>query len=184
MQIDIVNVKDVEIVFFVFHDKFYVCSSNNVILDTWEKITKNNNRVYLEMAEKYRLEEKMRNLKRNLAIQGETIGPKINGNKHKVKGNDFYVFNIYDVDLHMYLSWDEIVKLCEFLGLKHVPVVYQGVMKEEWNSIPSLLSLSDSQKYHTGEICEGIVVKTNTKDGYERTSFKVISNHYLLKYKL
>ena len=170
--------------FFVFHNKFYVCSRNNVILDTWEKITNNNNKVYLEMGNKYGLEEKMIALKRNLAIQGETIGPKINGNKHKVKGNDFYVFNIYDVDLHMYLSWDEIVKLCDFLSVRTVPVVYRGVMKEEWNSIPSLLSLSDSQKYHTGEICEGIVVKTNTKDGYERTSFKVISNLYLLKYKL
>ena len=170
--------------FFVFHGKFYVCSRNNVILDTPDKITNNNNKVYLEMSVKYGLEEKMIGLKRNLAIQGETIGPKVNGNKHKVKENDFYVFNIYDVDLKMYLSWDEIEKLCDFLGIKAVPVVYSGVMKEEWNSVDSLLKLSDSQKYSTGEICEGIVVKTNTKDGYERTSFKVISNHYLLKYKL
>ena len=170
--------------FFVFHNKFYVCSRNNVILDTPDKITNNNNKVYLEMAVKYGLEEKMIGMKRNLAIQGETIGPKINGNKHKVKDNDFYVFNIYDVDLKMYLSWDEIEKLCDFLGVKTVPVVYSGVMKEEWNSVDSLLKLSDDQRYPTGEICEGIVVKTNTKDGYERTSFKVISNHYLLKYKL
>jgi RNA ligase (TIGR02306 family) len=170
--------------FFVLNEKFCVCSRNNMILDTWDKITNNNNRVYLEMANKYKLEDKMLKMKRNLAIQGETIGPKINGNKHKVKENDFYVFNIYDVDLKMYLSWDEIVEICNFLGIKTVPVVYRGQMKEEWNSVESLLALSDSQKYVTGEICEGIVVKTNSKDGFERTFFKVISNHYLLKYKL
>jgi RNA ligase (TIGR02306 family) len=170
--------------FFCLNEKFCVCSRNNMILDTWDKITNNNNRVYLEMANKYKLEDKMLKMKRNLAIQGETIGPKINGNKHKVKENDFYVFNIYDVDLKMYLSWDEIVEICNFLGIKTVPVVYRGQMKEEWNSVDALLKLSDSQKYVTGEICEGIVVKTNSKDGFERTSFKVISNHYLLKYKL
>jgi len=167
--------------FFCFHGKVSVCARNNIILDTPVNVTNNNNRVYLEMLIKYNL-EKMKDLNRNLAIQGETIGPKINGNKHKVKENEFYVFNIYDVDLHTYLSWDEIVEICDKMELKTVPLIHRG--PTEWHTVESCLALADKQRYDTGAICEGIVVKTNTKDNYSRTSFKVISNEYLLKYKM
>lgn len=57
-------------------------------------------------------------------------------------------------------------------------------MKDEWLHIKNLLDLANSQKYPTNQVCEGIVVKTDSVKPFERISFKVISNHYLLKYNL
>ena len=132
----------------------------------------------------------MLKLNKNLAIQGETIGSKINGNKHAVQENSFYAFNVYDIDLQMYLSWDEVVTICHDLGLNVVPVIYRGLCV--LNSVNAFLELADKQVYSTKSICEGIVVKTNNttnttndkNNTINRISFKVISNQYLLKYKL
>lgn len=172
--------------FLTLNNKFSVCSRNNLILDSVDNITNNNNRVYLEMAKKYNLPEKMLKLNKNLAIQGETIGSKINGNKHAVQENSFYAFNVYDIDLQMYLSWDEVVTICHDLGLNVVPVIYRGLCV--LNSVNAFLELADKQVYSTKSICEGIVVKTNNTNDKNNTinriSFKVISNQYLLKYKL
>ncbi len=166
--------------FLTLDGKFSVCSRNQLILD----VTDNNNRVYLEMATKYNLSDNMLKLNKNLAIQGETIGPKINGNKHGVSENSFYVFNIYDIDGKKYLSWDNVVDICQMLNLNLVPVVYRG--KCVLNCLKDFLDLSDKQLYNTGKICEGIVVKSDCNDSNDndRISFKVISNKYLLKYKL
>ena len=57
-------------------------------------------------------------------------------------------------------------------------------MKEEWLDMNSLLALATEQRYEGEHICEGIVVKSDEGYGFPRTSFKVISNEYLLKYKL
>lgn len=159
--------------FIWYNDKFMVCNRNN-------HLKEDDGSVYFQMANKYRLSEAQ--LGRNLAIQGETIGPKINANRHKVNEVDFYVFNIFDIDLQSYLSWDEVLKFSDILGLKTVKVIYRGLMKPEWLELKNLLILASEQKYDTGVMAEGIVCKS---DGpYPRTSFKVISNTYLLKYNL
>ena len=165
--------------YMTLNDKFALCNRNNMLLRE-----ENYTSCYFEIARRYKLEENMLKLKKNIAIQGEIIGPKINGNRHKVKDMEYYVFNIWDADKHYYLSFEEIKEITTLLGLKTVPVVYQGIMKKEWLSIDALLILSSEQLYDTGTIAEGIVVKSNYGFGHPRTSFKVISNKYLLKYDL
>jgi hypothetical protein len=46
------------------------------------------------------------------------------------------------------------------------------------------LACSDAQRYVSGEICEGIVLKTDHGYNHGRLSVKIISNNYLIKYKL
>lgn len=41
-------------------------------------------------------------------------------------------------------------------------------MKEEWLSVKELLAQSDLQRYESGEICEGIVLKTDLDLGIHR----------------
>lgn len=72
----------------------------------------------------------MQLLGKNLALQGEIIGPKINGNRHKVKENEYYVFNIFDIDLQSYLNYNDIINVTNKLGLKTVPLVYKGLIKD------------------------------------------------------
>jgi RNA ligase (TIGR02306 family) len=168
-----------------FENNFTVCGRNNALL-----VETTGDFHYFEIAKRYSLKENMLKLGKNLAIQGEIIGQKkdgkfkVNGNRHKVSDFEFYVFNIFDIDRQYYLNWDEILEIVNPLGLKTVPVIYRGIMQDKWLSVESLIELATEQRYDTEEICEGIVVKTDLPYGYPRTSFKVISNEYLLKYKL
>ena len=64
---------------------------------------------------------------RNLAIQGEFVGPRINQNRLGLKDRDFFVFNIKDLDENRYLGLDAISELCSSIGLKMVPVLERFV---------------------------------------------------------
>jgi RNA ligase (TIGR02306 family) len=75
------------------------CSRN------WEmKLTDDN--VYSKLWRELDLHQKLAALGRNLAIQGEIIGPKIQGNKYKRAKQEFYVFDIYDIDQQRYLRYE------------------------------------------------------------------------------
>ena len=165
--------------YIVTGDTFKICGRNKILLQSDASTSH-----YFEIAERYNLEEKMIALKRSLAIQGEITGSKINGNRHKVTENDYFVFNIYDIDAAHYLDWDEIVEITDKLGLKHVELIYQGPAKPEYMNVSDLLALADKQRYEHGTIAEGIVLKTDSKFYPSRFSCKIISNEYLLKYKL
>lgn len=154
--------------------KFAICSRNFLLAKQEDSISH-----HFKIADKYDLENKMLKLNRNIAIQGELIGPNIGPNAHGVKCLEYYVFNIYDIDQHSYLDYQEVVNIINQLGLKMVPVIYVGPMKDEWLSVPALLALAEEQLYLNGEPGEGIIVKTNGLVGSQRLSFKAISNKYL-----
>lgn len=159
--------------FGIINGRFFVCSRNNELEDT------EINKLYWDMARKYNVEVILKSQQRNLAIQGETIGPKINGNRHGNIVVEFYVFNIYDIDNSCYLPWNEVVTLCNWFGLNTVPVVFTGECN---HSCSDLLTLADTLTYTSGKPCEGVVVKTT--DILPRFSAKAISNLYLEKYGL
>lgn len=171
---------------YVFKDgNFMVCGRNFTLLENTGKGVSH----YFEIASRYNLEENFstnfKHLGRSLAIQGEIIGPKINANRHKVDKIEYYVFNIFDIKERIYYPHSEVENICNLLGLKMVKLVYKGPMKEEWLSVKELLAQSDLQRYESGEICEGIVLKTDLDLGVRgRRSCKIISNNFLLKYKL
>lgn len=158
---------------------FMICGRNFRLL-----VSSLSTKHHFEIAERYGLEEKMTKLGRNIAIQGEIIGPKINGNRHRVSENEFYVFNIYDVDAAQYMEWNQILEITQLLGLKTVTCVYQGIMKDEWLDSSALLRLAEEQIYPSGQIAEGIVIKSDSCLYPSRFSCKAISNKYLLKYGL
>lgn len=54
---------------------------------------------------------------KNLALQGELIGPKINGNFEKVRRVEYHIFNIYDIDKQGYLSLQERLKIYDDLKI-------------------------------------------------------------------
>jgi len=95
-----------------------------------------------------------------------------------------YVFNIYDIGAMCYMSYDEVLKITNQLGLQLVPVVYMGPMKQEWVVIKELLKLAEKQKYQSGMLAEGLVMKTDYGAGHPRMSCKIISNVYLIKHGL
>jgi RNA ligase (TIGR02306 family) len=121
--------------------------------------------------------EVLNKLKRNLAIQGELIGPGIQKNREKLTKVEFYIYNIFDIDKQEYFTSEERLKFIEENELNSVPVI--GYIEPE--RICTFV-LEDFKYWSIGKSLnsdcrEGVVFKSKNKQ------FKVINNEYLLKYE-
>lgn len=117
----------------------------------------------------------------NFAIQGELIGPGIQGNIYGLSKCEFHVFDVYDITKGKYLSPFNRRCLIERMGLKHVPVLNATVSLQETlgiTDIPQLLKFAEGKTVvgTTGCEREGVVFK-EVNGGM---TFKVISNKYLM----
>ena len=128
------------------------------------------------------LELKLRRADRNLALQGELIGEGIQGNPYKQKGQEFFLFDIYDIDTSKYFTPAERKAFVEEHDIKHVPVLAFGA--ELWdtlgiNSIDGILRFAEGKSVMGMIGCEreGVVFKSKAM----QCSFKAISNKFLLK---
>jgi ATP-dependent RNA circularization protein (DNA/RNA ligase family) len=131
--------------------------------------------VYANMFNKLDMKRKLCQLGSNIAIQGEIIGPNIQGNKYKRAVQEFYVFDIYDIDRQRYASPAVQRELCRQLEIFHVPV-----LEEEAHyaiDLDDLLKLAEGHSILHATQREGLVYKAIGED----FSFKVISNKFLLK---
>lgn len=158
--------------FFLNNGDFGVCSRG---LDLVEDL----NNSFWKVARELQIEEKLRNLGRNLSLQGELIGEGIQSNLYKLKGQHFRIFNVFDIDKYEYLSYKEFIDLSNELKLTVVPII-----DEEFNlpeTIEQLLAYADAKsKLNLDQDREGVVIRTK---GENRVSFKVISNKFLEKHE-
>jgi len=125
------------------------------------------------------LEGKLRALGRNVALQGELIGEGIQGNPYKIRGQEFYLFDVYDIDRSCYFTPDERKSLALEHNINHVPVL-GAYETNESTTIDSLLQYAEGNSVMgdiTGPTREGLVFKSQTM----QCSFKAISNKFLLK---
>lgn len=128
--------------------------------------------------------EKVLALNRNIILQGEFCGEGIQKNRLRLKKPEWYVFNLYDGDTRELLPLDEMVRVCEEIGVKTVPIEERG---ESFNyTLPELLERARG-KYPSGLDKEGIVIRPLVPEycpnlGKE-LSFKVLNNDFLLKEK-
>lgn len=140
---------------------------------------------YFEIQDKYDLKSKLLALGKNIAIQGEIVGPKINGNRMKLTSKDFAVFDVYDIDAQEYYSFAAMRAVCDELGLKPVPLLYRGPANDLDLTVEGFLKLAEGTEYGKGVPAEGIVVKSdNAVVMGGRVHFKAISNKYLMKHDL
>ena len=114
-----------------------------------------------------------------LAIQGEMIGPKFNGNRDKNKENHFRVFRIFDITEQKFVTPRVRYGICKFLGLEHVKVIETCQIFKKLKSIDEFLEYAEG-KTDNGLPREGVVFK-RIDDG--SVSFKAVSNSYLLHEK-
>ncbi len=117
----------------------------------------------------------------DFAIQGELIGPGIQGNIYGLKKPEFRVFDVYNIQTGDYLKPADRRALIERMGLKHVPVLAAQASLYDTlgiTDIPQLVKFADG-KSDMGDINtlrEGVVFK-EVNGGF---TFKAISNNYLL----
>ena len=126
----------------------------------------------------YELEEKLIALNRNLALQGELIGGKIQGNPYKMNNFDVRIFKIWDIDTSAYLSIEEMMTLSAQLGLKTVPVLANGFQLPE--TVGEALAYADGTSQLFDTCREGLVLYAEDN---ARVHFKIISNEFLEKEK-
>lgn len=154
-----------------------VCSRN---IDL--KQTEDNS--FWKVAIRENLIEKLRGLTEDYgyyAIQGELIGEGVQGNKYNIKGQDFYLFDVYDIRKGEYLKPVERRAFANVLGIKHVPVL-QGCGDKDLGvgDIQELLVWAEGKSLLNPKVeREGIVFKCLTNE----VSFKAISNKWLIKEK-
>jgi RNA ligase (TIGR02306 family) len=155
---------------FVHGDREGVCSRNWALKETAGN-------TLWAVARREQFIEKVRQTGRNLALQGELIGEGIQGNAYNVKGQDFRLFDIYDIDRGEYLGPLERRVFADTHGIKHVPVLATEMVIEEW--VTGLLTMADGvSTLNPKTNREGLVFKCNTFGG---PSFKAISNRWLIK---
>lgn len=114
----------------------------------------------------------------DFAIQGELIGPGIQGNIYKLSKPEFRVFDVYNIQTGEYLKPAARLALIASMGLKHVPVITTNTRIE--GPVDSVLKYAEgSSALNHGQEREGVVFKQ--VDG--GMTFKAISNKYLLAEK-
>lgn len=116
---------------------------------------------------------------RNLAFQFECVGPGIQENIEGFSDYRGYLFDIFDIDKQVYLLPEERRKIAQELNILHAPVIDEQ-MVITGKKLAEMLSLADGPSINA-KLREGLVFKSNSYNGHGITSFKVVSNQYLLK---
>ena len=163
---------------YLWEDVFGVCS-RNLELKADEPST------WVETAKKYDLEAKLRayfeRTGKQIALQGEQVGPGIEGNIYKLDSVRLYIYDVFDIAEQKYLPPALARAVVEDLELDYVPVVDIAFDLPE-RFCDDLLSMAFRCSMLSPCVAEGLVFKANS----DKTdfSFKAVSNEYLLKDKV
>ena len=163
-------------------EEFYICS-RNVVFDRPDKGCYYDTNVYIEMAEKYKVYDIIKDLKQKLeldfiTLQGETYGEGIQKRDYDLKEHRFMAFNLilgYPSGT-IRLNPIEMTNMLKDYDLPCVPIVDENFVIPE--SCDILLKIAEGASKVDGGMREGLVFRSI--DGVK--SFKAVSNPFLLKY--
>ena len=161
-----------------------VCGRNwQLQLDEW-----NANNALVRMYVDSKMQSALKAYGRNIAVQGEFMGPKIQANREGLLFYTLFVFDIYDIDNQRQLGVDDrrdTLQALYDLGMdmtlvQHVPIFAYNVSMTDVGitDVAGLLKAAEGPSLNHA-IREGQVYKS--MDG--QFSFKSISNSFLLKEK-
>lgn len=120
---------------------------------------------------------------KQIAIQGELLGPKIQKNYEKFEKNTFRAFYVYFIDEARRATPAEFDKICKELDIETVKIYEPIKVFKVFNSVDEILKFAEGIS-EQGVEREGLVFKANVLDESGRPiSFKVISNKYLVNKK-
>lgn len=160
---------------------FHVCGRNWEYRQTPEQ-------TFWKLAGRYDIEAKLRahyaRTGSYLALQGEVLGNGIQSNVYGLKGQDLFVFNVFDVTRRSYLSAAAYRTLTDELGLKGVPVVADRFSIDGFDHQRFLAYAEGKSLLNPQVEREGVVFRSadETPSNYGKLSFKAISNKYLMKH--
>ncbi|MBF0532198.1 MAG: RNA ligase (ATP) [Candidatus Omnitrophica bacterium] len=164
------------VTYFMHNDAFGVCTRNFELIEDPEN-------TLWKLARTLDIENKLRGLGGNIAIQGEIIGENVQGNPLKLRGQTVRFFNANDIDRRAFYNYGEFKTLMAKLGLDTVPVIADDYILG--NDINAIVALATRKSLICPEAwAEGIVIRP-LKELFDREigrlSFKAINPEYLLK---
>lgn len=150
---------------------FGVCSRNL-------HLPKEDNSSYWTIARQLNIKKALMSLiadKDYIVLQGEIIGEGIQGNKYKIKGYDFYAFNViypeFGASAFELSLWDKTAHI------KSVPLVENNFRLKP--TIPENVEYAKGKSVIADTLREGVVVRNYAKN----ISFKIINPDFLLKFE-
>jgi RNA ligase (TIGR02306 family) len=172
------------VTYYLKDGEFGVCSRNMELLESEEN-------TFWKMARQLDIENKLRTYGKNIAIQGELFGEKIQDNKLKIKGHRVLFFNAFDIDRFEYFNFEQFALLMANLGLDNVPILDFNYKLS--NSIDRIIEMSKIKSTLNKDVwAEGIVIRphkeridlmlSNENFNNGRVSFKAINPEFLIKY--
>lgn len=159
---------------------FGVCSRN---LDLKEGETPEESCTQWKLARAMGLEDALKIIGDGYALQGELIGEGIQKNPYQIKGQQFRIFDMFDIHNQRYLTSDERIPLLKTMGLDEhmVPVIYSDFILG--HNVDELLKLADGKSALADTPRKGLVFKSKDIFKNNTFSFKAISNEFLLNEK-
>ena len=178
------KVDGTSVTYFINNGEYGVCSRNMELLESDE------NTLWI-VGRALDMENKLRSLNGNFALQGELIGENIQSNKLKLKGQTVLFFNIFDINKSEYLPFELFIKVTGDLGLKTVPLIETDYILP--NSIEEIIKKSVRKSLVVPDVwAEGIVIRPLREirdfqlndEGlvHGRVSFKAVNPEFLIKY--
>ena len=157
-----------------------ICSRNLELMDNDE----NSGNSFIQTFNSSGLKDAIKSIGRNVAVQGEMMGEKIQGNRENLTGTILFIFDVFDIDNQQYMTPQDRLEFINLLFKNG----YTGDIAPILNSkttlhnigisnITDLLSFADGKSINN-PVREGVVFKCVTNGDI---SFKTISNKFLLK---
>lgn len=162
---------------YLIDGEFGVCSRNMDLIET-------ESNAFWKTARANNVEEAMRSRfgMTDYALQGELIGPDIQGNIYKLTDMQFQVFDIYNIHVGEYVDSVTRRTMVNEMNLTHVPFISYTSYTRCTGNTADLTDIHQILKFAEGKSAladterEGIVFK-EVNGGF---TFKAISNKYLL----
>lgn len=170
------------------NDHFGICSRN---LEFKNDASNSDNLIY-KQAIKENINEKLKKYSvdhsTDLAVQGELIGEKVQKNRYKIKGNEYFLFSIYNITERKYLGFMDFIKIIDKLDLKIVPVLINPSTKfysiEELSEfVRGLHSEINTELAVEGIVWRSLLEMYNYETTTHRASFKVLNPDWMLSEK-
>ena len=155
---------------YIRNNEFGICSRNL-------ELKPNDDNAFWQAAKFLNLQDKLASLDRNIALQGELVGPGVQGNLYALKNRTVYFFTGYDIDAGRRMTFGELKEVLELLKLPMVPVLEYSYVLPTENVVENMLAYAEAKSALNPKADrEGVVVRGLTQE----FSFKAVSNKYLL----
>jgi RNA ligase (TIGR02306 family) len=162
---------------------FGVCTRNTE-LDTSDESSQ-----FMKTVREMDVENKLRNLGKNVLLQGELFGPGIQKNRMNLVKHRIVWYNVMDLDTNKFLDYQDFVKFIENLGFTTVPILTTDyILDSDSDAILKMAegkSVINPKSEREGIVIRPMVEMPNT--GFSglsyggRLTFKAISQNYQVK---